>query len=175
MASNIGPWTKEVLGKSLTPQEFLASPQAQDAVFQAKFGQYAQKYGPEGAAKAWFAGEKGMNNPNAKDSLGTSVSAYANKFTGALGGQPAQSTVAPMQQAAMPQAAPQMASAQSISSPFNFAPSEQQQPQAASPDFSGLLGQQLAPHIQSRRPVNVSWLAQLLQNAPPELRGLLQG
>ena len=55
----------------MTPEQFLASPQLQDAVFQGKFNQYVQKYGPEGAAKAWFAGEQGMNNPNAKDVLGT--------------------------------------------------------------------------------------------------------
>ncbi len=53
--TNIGPWTQEVLGKPLTPQEFLADPKAQDAVFNTKFGQYHQKYGPEGAARAWFA------------------------------------------------------------------------------------------------------------------------
>jgi hypothetical protein len=86
MGANIGPWTKEALGQALTPQQFLASPKAQDAVFRAKFGQYAQKYGPEGAARAWFAGEGGMNNPNAKDTLGTSVSGYASKFSKALGG-----------------------------------------------------------------------------------------
>jgi hypothetical protein len=54
--------------------------------FKGRFGQYAQKYGPEGAAKAWFAGEKGMNNPNAKDQLGTSVQSYADRFTKAYGG-----------------------------------------------------------------------------------------
>lgn len=85
MGANIGPWTKEALGRELTPQEFLADKDAQEAVFKTKFGQYAEKYGPEGAAKAWFAGEKGMNNPDAKDVLGTSVSAYADKFNKALG------------------------------------------------------------------------------------------
>jgi hypothetical protein len=99
MGANIPEWTKETLGKSMTPQEFLANPQAQDAVFNAKFGQYAQKYGPEGAAKAWFAGEGGMNNPNAKDSLGTSVSDYASKFnagpTGLLAPIPAAAPAVP--------------------------------------------------------------------------------
>lgn len=78
---NVPVWTAEVLGKPMTPQEFLANPQAQDAVFKAKFGQYSAKYGPEGAAKAWFAGEGGMNNPNAKDVLGTSVAGYGQKFS----------------------------------------------------------------------------------------------
>lgn len=86
MDFNVGPWTQEVLGQAMTPQQFLANPQAQDAVFKAKFGQYAQKYGsPEAAARAWFAGEGGMNNPNARDVLGTTVQGYGNKFAQAYG------------------------------------------------------------------------------------------
>jgi len=85
MGNNIPEWTTQVLGKPMTPEQFLANPDAQEAVFKAKFGDYVQKYGPEGAAKAWFAGEKGMNNPNAKDVLGTSVEGYGQKFTQALG------------------------------------------------------------------------------------------
>ncbi len=85
MASNVPEWTKEALGKSMTPAEFRADPQAQEAVFAHKFGSYVQKYGPEGAAKAWFAGEDGMKNPNARDVLGTSVSSYARQFRNNLG------------------------------------------------------------------------------------------
>ena len=92
MGNNIPEWTTQVLGKPMTPAEFLANPDAQEAVFKAKFGDYAQKYGPEGAAKAWFAGEKGMNNPNAKDVLGTTVAGYADKFNRALGGPPPEIT-----------------------------------------------------------------------------------
>jgi hypothetical protein len=40
MGSNIPQWTKEALGLSLTPQQFLNSPAAQDAVARAKLGQY---------------------------------------------------------------------------------------------------------------------------------------
>lgn len=87
MDFNVGPWTKEVLGTEMSPQDFLANPQAQDAVFKAKFGQYAQKYGSqEAAARAWFAGEGGMNNPGAKDVLGTSVADYSKKFNNGVGG-----------------------------------------------------------------------------------------
>lgn len=86
MDFNVGPWTQEVLGQAMTPQQFLASPQAQDAVFKAKFGQYVQKHGsPEAAARAWFAGEGGMNNPGATDVLGTSVQGYGQKFAQAYG------------------------------------------------------------------------------------------
>jgi hypothetical protein len=94
MGANIPEWTQEILGKPMTPQEFLSNPQAQDAVFRGKFGQYVNKFGPEGAAKAWFAGESGMNNPNARDQLGTTVAGYAGKFLNNLGlpggGQPIQ-------------------------------------------------------------------------------------
>lgn len=89
MGANVGPWTTEVFGRAMTPQEFLANPQAQDAVFQAKFvNQLVGKYGPEGAARAWFAGEGGMNNPNAKDILGTTVAGYGQKFARAIGQNP---------------------------------------------------------------------------------------
>lgn len=85
MGANIPEWTAAVIGKPMTPQQFLASPAAQDAVFKAKFGTYVDKYGPEGASKAWFAGENGMNDPNRRDILGTSVADYAGKFNHALG------------------------------------------------------------------------------------------
>ena len=85
MGSNIPKWTGEVLGQPMTPEQFVASPQAQDAVFQAKFGQLARKYGPEGAARAWFAGEGGMNNMGATDQLGTTVGGYGQKFAQAAG------------------------------------------------------------------------------------------
>jgi hypothetical protein len=86
MGENVPAWTKEVLGKSLTPEQFLKSPEAQDAVFRAKFGQYVNKYGPEGASRAWFAGEGGMNNLAARDVLGTTVGDYGKQFASALGG-----------------------------------------------------------------------------------------
>jgi hypothetical protein len=90
MGANVPAWTKAHLGQAMTPEQFLASPEAQDAVFKGQFGQYAQKYGPEGAAKAWFAGERGMNNPNARDQLGTTVQSYADRFSKAYGGLPYQ-------------------------------------------------------------------------------------
>lgn len=88
MGANIPEWTQSVLGRPMTPKEFLANPRAQDAVFKAQFGTYVDKYGPEGAAKAWFAGERGMSDPNARDVLGTTVSGYADKFKRALGFAP---------------------------------------------------------------------------------------
>ena len=85
MGKNIPEWTGQVLGQPMTPKQFLADPDAQDAIFNAKFGSYMDKYGPSGAARAWFAGEGGMNDPNATDSLGTTVAQYERKFDKALG------------------------------------------------------------------------------------------
>lgn len=88
MSANVGPWSEEILGRKVSPQEFISNPEIQDKIFQGKFGQYTQKYGPEGAAKAWFAGEGGMNDPNRKDVLGTTVASYGAKFNKALGQKP---------------------------------------------------------------------------------------
>ena len=105
MGANIPQWSQEALGTKLTPEQFLADQKAQDAVFNTKFGTYEQKYGPEGAAKAWFAGERGMNNPGARDQLGTSVADYASKFTGGVGQQP---QLPPAITQGPPQPAPQL-------------------------------------------------------------------
>lgn len=88
MEANIGPWSREVLGREVTPEEFMANPQIQDAIFDGKFGGYVQQFGPEGAAQAWFAGPGGVGKMDRQDSLGTSVAEYTQKFTGALGGNP---------------------------------------------------------------------------------------
>lgn len=87
MGENIPQWTRAYAGGEMTPQQFLADPKAQDAVFKGEFGRLSAKHGPEGAARAWFAGEGGMNDPNRKDQLGTSVAQYGQKFAQALGPQ----------------------------------------------------------------------------------------
>jgi hypothetical protein len=86
MGQNVGPWTKEVLGQSLTPQQFLANPQAQDAVFQHQFGKALARYGnPQDAASVWFSGRPLAQSANLKDVLGTTGAAYVDKFNRALG------------------------------------------------------------------------------------------
>jgi hypothetical protein len=78
MGSNVGPWTQQVLGRALTPQEFLAAPEVQDQVFDSIFGGYAAKHGPAGAASMWFTGRP--HAPNARDVLGTTGQQYVEKF-----------------------------------------------------------------------------------------------
>jgi hypothetical protein len=94
MGANVPEWTEATLGKSMTPEEFLKNPEAQEAVFKNKFGEYTQKYGPQGAAKAWFAGERGMNNPNATDANGMTVDRYGKGFARAFGQESAGSSPA---------------------------------------------------------------------------------
>lgn len=49
-------WDYEALGRDISPSQFLASPQIQQQIVQYKLRQYYAKYGPAGAAVAWYAG-----------------------------------------------------------------------------------------------------------------------
>jgi hypothetical protein len=86
MGANIPAWTKQALGQSLTPQQFLGNSSAQDAVFDKIFGGYVSKYGANGAAQAWFGGPGSVGKGgNAADLLGTTGTSYVQKFNTALG------------------------------------------------------------------------------------------
>lgn len=86
MDFNIPVWTKEVLGQSMTPQQFLENKQAQDAVARAKFGQYLEQTGnPYDAASMWFSGRPMQRAGQAADVTGTTVPEYVSRFAGALG------------------------------------------------------------------------------------------
>src|SRR6185312_8016775 len=90
MEANIGPWSKEALGREVTPDEFMADPKIQDAIFDHKFGSYVQQYGnPQDAASMWFTGKPAAEGANRRDVLGTTGSAYVSKFNQALGSSPA--------------------------------------------------------------------------------------
>lgn len=86
MEANIGPWSEEILGRTVTADEFLANPDIQDQIFDGKFGQYVALYGEAGAAQAWFAGPGGVGKLGRSDVLGTTVGGYTEKFMAALGG-----------------------------------------------------------------------------------------
>ena len=108
MGANIPQWTKAALGKAMTPQEFLASPQAQDAVFAQQFGNSMQKFGtPQDAASVWFTGRPlAQAGANASDGYSTNGQ-YQSKFARALAQQLAMRGGAPSSAAAYaPAAAP---------------------------------------------------------------------
>ena len=68
--ANVGPWSKAALGQALTPEQFLADGDAQDAVFKHRFGTYVAKFGEEGAARAWYGGPGNINKTNLMDDHG---------------------------------------------------------------------------------------------------------
>jgi len=80
MGANLPQWSRDAIGREVGKVEFLRSVELQDKIFEHRFGSYMKKYGPEGASRAWFAGEGGMKNWNAKDVVGTSVNGYGSRF-----------------------------------------------------------------------------------------------
>lgn len=113
MDFNIGPWTQEVLGKRMSPQEFLASPEAQDKVAQVKLAQlYAQYNDWNKVALAWFTGSATPDRLGASDVNQTTGATYQARFAqnlaqvqAAMGAQPATQpgAGAPIRNAAPPQ------------------------------------------------------------------------
>lgn len=85
MGNNIGPWSQAALGRTLTPDQFLADRGAQDAIFNHRFGGYVNRYGASGAAQAWFGGPGSVGKGGmAADDLGTTGNSYVAKFNAAL-------------------------------------------------------------------------------------------
>lgn len=80
MGKNVPSWTKEALGYSMTPDEFLASPEAQDAVAAHKLQKYYDKHGTwEDAASVWFSGQPLSKSKDRSDGYLTTEQ-YVAKF-----------------------------------------------------------------------------------------------
>lgn len=84
MPSNVASWTQRALGHSLTPEQFLQNPAAQDAVANTILGGYYDKYGPQGAAAAWYAGESNhrLYDDTAPQNGGPSIASYVDSVLG---------------------------------------------------------------------------------------------
>lgn len=101
MGNNIPAWTKQALGSSLTPSQFLNDPNAQDAVAKHYFGNYLNQYGnPQDAASMWFSGTPLSQGAGRSDGYNTG-SQYVAKFNKALQGVQGDST-SPMDMAMLP-------------------------------------------------------------------------
>lgn len=88
MGKNIPSWTKQALGTSLTPEEFLQNPEAQDAVAAYRMQMYYDKHGSwEDAASVWFTGRplKKATSDNAADQ-NIDVGEYVSRFQQNWGG-----------------------------------------------------------------------------------------
>jgi hypothetical protein len=93
--SNIGPWSKEILGKEMSPQEFLANPDAQEQIYHGKYGQFLKKYGNyRDADSMWFS-----NKPYAQ---GKDLTDKTDKYPGLTGAQYAAHALAARGGAAVP-------------------------------------------------------------------------
>ena len=80
MEGNIGPWTREVFGKAMTVDEFMADPKAQDAVVEHQLKKSYNKYGNfDDAASVWFSGLPVSKAGNRSDNF-TTVPEYVKKF-----------------------------------------------------------------------------------------------
>lgn len=171
MGNNVGPWTKEILGETLTPQQFLANPEAQEAVFAGKFGQAIEKYGnPQDAASVWFTGRPLSQGANRRDVLGTTGSGYVAKFDKFLAKRAADVPAA----AALPpgpETASMGVSTTNQLPAFSWSPQAQPAPQQQAPFDPSLL--QLpelpAPVTPPRRPPDLTALYAMLQQRPGPL------
>mgnify|MGYP001020427060 CR=1 FL=1 len=82
MGKNIPSWTKEAFGKAMTIEEFLNSPEKQDALIKFRAEKDYAKYGNwDDVASVWFSG-KPLKNNVMSDDLGTTVPEYITKFRG---------------------------------------------------------------------------------------------
>lgn len=85
MGFNIPKWTQEAFGTPMTIQEFLNSPEKQEALMKYKSEQEYAKYGNwDDVASVWFSGKPAAGNTRS-DKFGTSVPTYITKYRSNLG------------------------------------------------------------------------------------------
>jgi hypothetical protein len=85
-------WDYEALGRDVTTQQFMQSPEIQEKIARYKLQSYYQRYGPAGASIAWYAGpgaaQKYAKNgyvSNAGQANGyPSIAAYMNAITNGM-------------------------------------------------------------------------------------------
>lgn len=94
MPANIqgnGGWDYEALGRNISVSQFMKSPELQEKIAQYKLKNYYDKWGPAGAAVAWYAGPgmapKYMANPgkyNNPQGSYPSIASYVNMIMGKM-------------------------------------------------------------------------------------------
>jgi len=85
MGANIPSWTAKYYGKRLTPQQYLASKEAQDTVVRGRLGEYVKKYGYRGAASAWYSGDASLHNSTRPQPGGPSIKEYVDSVMSRAG------------------------------------------------------------------------------------------
>lgn len=80
MGKNIPEWTKQAFGKAMTIQEFLNSPEKQDALAKYRAEKDYAKYGNwDDVASVWFSGKPVSQSAGLADAFGTTVPTYIEK------------------------------------------------------------------------------------------------
>lgn len=172
MGANIPQWTKEHYGQELTPQQFLQTPEAQDAVIKGEFSKNLDKYGtPQDAASVWFSGRPLAKAGNASDGYNT-VPQYIAKFNAALGqngGQNVPNSVPaynqpPQQSASLPA--------------FSWSPGQQAAPQAQAPQSQPSQAPQFDPsalaQVQQAQAPQFQFAQARMGQVHPQLAALIQ-
>lgn len=86
MGANVPSWTKEAVGRSMSPDEFLADKEAQDTTARHFFGKALNKYGtPQDAASVWFTGKPLSQNTTGTTDQYTTLPKYVQRFNKAAG------------------------------------------------------------------------------------------
>lgn len=80
MPGNLPQWSKQALGRVVSPQEFLRSPALQDKIAEDQFSRNIKKFGNiEDAVSVWFSGRPVAQAGNASDGM-TTVPEYINAY-----------------------------------------------------------------------------------------------
>jgi len=116
MGANIPSWTATYYGKRLSPQQYLNSPAAQDAVARGVLKSYYNKYGARGAASAWYSGNPNLDQSTRSQYGGPSVKGYvdsvinkAYRYSSSGGSTPASSSSGIPEEAKKPMTAAESA------------------------------------------------------------------
>jgi hypothetical protein len=82
-----GGWDKEALGYNISNAQFMSNPKLQDAIARYKLQQYYSKWGPRGAAVAWYAGPGAVGKVSGNKSQGAypTINQYANAILKRMG------------------------------------------------------------------------------------------
>ena len=88
MGANVPEWTREALGTELTPEAFLADPDAQEKTARFRMGKYLDETGdPRDVASMWHSGVRYQQaiDEGRADQLGTATQDYADRVFGGIG------------------------------------------------------------------------------------------
>lgn len=88
MPANVGPWSRQVLGRTVSTSAFLSTPSLQDKIVRGILGGYYKKWGARGAAAAWYAGpgNHDLHNSTRPQPGGPSIKGYVDSIVKRMNG-----------------------------------------------------------------------------------------